>query len=135
MSEQIRNIASVAADLKILVVEDNAMNQKLARAVLGRLGYTAHIVADGYEALAAIERAAYDAVLMDMQLPGMDGVETTRAIRARGHRVHQPRIIAMTANALLSDRARCLAAGMDDYVSKPVAWQALEEALRAAARD
>ena len=114
--------------LRILVAEDNAINQKLALLLLERLGYRADVAANGQEVLAALERQSYDVVLMDVQMPEMDGLETTRQIRRTGT-VHQPRIIAMTANAMHGDREECLAAGMDDYVAKPIRAQELMRAL------
>jgi signal transduction histidine kinase/CheY-like chemotaxis protein/HPt (histidine-containing phosphotransfer) domain-containing protein len=115
--------------LRILLVEDNAINQELALALLDRLGYRADVAGNGLEALDALVRRAYDVVLMDVQMPQMDGLEATREIRARGAALRQPRIVAMTANAMQGDRERCLAAGMDDYVSKPIQVDALVQAL------
>ena len=105
--------------LRILVAEDNPVNQRVVLRMLERFGYHADLAVDGARAVAAATRAHYDVVLMDVQMPGMDGLEATRRIRdaCAGH---QPRIIAMTANAMDGDRERCLDAGMDDYLSKPV---------------
>jgi signal transduction histidine kinase/HPt (histidine-containing phosphotransfer) domain-containing protein/BarA-like signal transduction histidine kinase len=119
--------------LSILLAEDNQMNQKVALLILEQLGYRADLAADGPEAIQAVERKPYDVILMDVQMPKMDGLAAARAIRARGASVHQPRIIAMTANALRGDREVCLAAGMDDYISKPIVRQQLMDALHAAA--
>jgi two-component system sensor histidine kinase/response regulator len=114
---------------RILVVEDNEVNQLVAREMVAKLGYQADVVADGAEAASATAARSYAAVLMDCHMPVMDGFEATKAIRARGdHPVHLP-IIAMTAGAQDEDRERCLAAGMDDYLSKPVDLAALDEAL------
>jgi two-component system sensor histidine kinase/response regulator len=119
-------LAEHAERRRILVVEDNSVNQKLAVRMLEKLGYRPEIVENGQEALAALEVGAYDAVLMDCQMPVMDGFEATAAIRrneAAGKRYagigHLP-VIAVTANAMQGDRERCLAAGMDAYLAKPI---------------
>ncbi len=106
--------------LKILVAEDNAINQKVLKQMLSHLGYRADVAGNGVEALDALERQSYDVVLMDVQMPEMDGLEATRRLRARYGPQGLPRVIAMTANAMPGDRENCLAAGMDAYVSKPV---------------
>jgi CheY-like chemotaxis protein len=116
--------------LNILLAEDNAINQKVACSVLERLGYRADVVSDGSEALTAVQRGHYDVVLMDVQMPEMDGLEATRRIRDSLPAASQPRIVAMTANALQGDREECLAAGMDDYISKPFQPNDLMAALR-----
>ena len=122
--------------LRILLAEDNAVNQKLALRLLERLGYRADLAANGVEAIRAVERQAYDVVLMDVQMPEMDGLEATRQIRARWAEGERPRIVALTANALAEDRAACLEAGMDDYLAKPIRVEELVAALeRCAAQE
>ncbi len=115
--------------LRILLAEDNLVNQKVALMLLERLGYRADVAANGREVLNALQRQSYDVILMDVQMPEMDGLEATRRVRAEVERYRQPRIIAMTANALQGDRERCLEAGMDDYISKPVQIRELVAAL------
>jgi len=115
--------------LHILLVEDNRVNQKVALRLLERLGYGADVAANGVECLENLRRQHYDLVLMDMQMPIMDGLEATRQIRSQFAKDQQPRIVAMTANAMQGDRERCLKAGMDDYISKPVKWESLVEAI------
>ena len=121
---------------RILVAEDNAVNQILIRAILDRMGHFCDVVADGIEAVRQVQSAHYDLVLMDMQMPEMDGLAATREIRRLEAAAGAPRlsIVAMTANAMAEDRAACLAAGMDDYVSKPIDVQRLASAIDAAAR-
>ncbi|MEC4717671.1 response regulator [Noviherbaspirillum sp. CPCC 100848] len=116
--------------LNILVAEDNTINQKVVRQLLVHLGYRADVVANGVEALDALERQSYDVVLMDVQMPEMDGLEATRRLRQR-FGGGGPRVIAMTANAMPGDREKCLAAGMDDYVPKPVELDDVRAALMA----
>jgi CheY-like chemotaxis protein len=106
--------------LHILLADDNVVNQKVGTRVLERLGYRADLAANGLEVLQAMHRQEYDLILMDVQMPEMDGIETTHQIRANWPPVKQPRIIAMTAYAQVSDRKRFLDEGMDDYLSKPV---------------
>ncbi|MGH7354500.1 MAG: PAS domain S-box protein [Candidatus Rokuibacteriota bacterium] len=115
--------------LRILVAEDNVVNQKLALRLLGQLGYRADVAGNGIEAIEAIERQTYEVVLMDVQMPEMDGFESSREINRRWPRGGRPRIVAMTANAMQGDRELCLAAGMDDYVSKPIRVEELVAAL------
>ena len=114
--------------LRILLAEDNAVNQKLAIRLLQQLGYGADVAGNGLEAIEALERSTYDLVLMDVQMPELDGLEATRRIRARWPH-DGPRIAAMTANAMAGDRELCLAAGMDDYISKPIRPAELEAVL------
>ena len=115
--------------LKILIAEDNLVNQQLAIQFLQRMGYRADVVGNGQEALQALARQSYDVVLMDVQMPEMDGLSATRAICDRYSVAERPYIIAMTANAMQGDRDRCLAAGMNDYVSKPIHVPQLVDAL------
>jgi CheY-like chemotaxis protein len=106
------------------------MNQKVALRLLERLGYGADVVSNGLEALGAVERQPYDVVLMDVQMPELDGLDASRQICERRPPSSRPRIIAMTANAMPEDREACLAAGMDDYLAKPIRADELAEALR-----
>jgi signal transduction histidine kinase/DNA-binding response OmpR family regulator/HPt (histidine-containing phosphotransfer) domain-containing protein/PAS domain-containing protein len=115
--------------LRILLAEDNATNQKLALRLLARMGYHADVAANGLEVMEALGRQPYDVVLMDVQMPEMDGLEATRTLRRELPKMRQPHVIAMTANAMQGDREMCLAAGMDDYVSKPIRIEELVEAL------
>jgi PAS domain S-box-containing protein len=118
--------------LRILLAEDNTVNQKLALHLLKRMGYRADLAANGLEVLQALQRQDYDVILMDVQMPDMDGLQATRAIHERWEASHHPCIVAMTANAMQGDREECLAAGMDDYLTKPIQVQALQEALERA---
>ena len=115
--------------LRILLAEDNLVNQKLALRLLGQMGYSADVVANGMQAVQSIEQRTYDLVLMDVQMPEMDGLEASRRITAQWKLGERPRIVAMTANAMQGDREECIAAGMDDYVTKPIRVEALVEAL------
>lgn len=117
--------------LQILIAEDNPLNQQLAKRMMEKLGYRADIVCNGQEALRAISQAHYDMILMDCQMPAMDGYQTTRQIRQQERQRRQKHlpIIAMTADALDGDRQRCLESGMDDYISKPIDLKLLAEAI------
>ena len=114
--------------LRILLAEDNVVNQKLAVRILERMGYRADIASNGLEAIESIERQVYDVILMDVQMPEMDGLDATRNIRKLTEAT-QPHIIAMTANAMEGDREMCLAAGVNDYISKPIRVNELVDAL------
>ncbi|MCC6297959.1 MAG: GAF domain-containing protein [Anaerolineales bacterium] len=119
--------------LKILLAEDNAVNQKLALRLLEQMGYRADVASNGLEAVESVARQKYDVILMDVQMPEMDGLEATRQIVKRWSKIH-PRIIGLTANALEGDRELCLAAGMADYISKPIRVNELVDALARAGR-
>ncbi|MCE0499232.1 MAG: response regulator [Methylacidiphilales bacterium] len=114
--------------VRILLAEDNRINQKVALGLLQNLGYTADTALTGIEVLVALKEKEYDIILMDCQMPELDGYETTRRIRATPS-LSSPRIIAMTANAMRGESDRCLSAGMDDYLSKPVRLEALRDAI------
>ncbi|MFH0803358.1 MAG: response regulator [bacterium] len=115
--------------LQILIVDDNELNRELALAILEQLGYHADVAENGYEAVQAVKRQPCDVVLMDVEMPEMDGIEATRVIRRELETASQPSIIAMTAADIQDDRERCLKAGMNDYISKPIIVQQLIEAL------
>ncbi len=115
--------------LRILIAEDNIINQKIAVRILNRMGYVSDVVSNGSEAVEAIRARPYDLVLMDVQMPEMDGLEATRCIRKDPSIGSQPIIISMTANAMLGDRERCLQAGMDDYISKPIIVEEMQWAI------
>src|SRR5581483_11148440 len=115
--------------LRILLAEDNVVNQKVALRLLAQMGYRADVAANGLEAIEAVARQTYDVVLMDVQMPELDGFEASREIN-RCWREARPRIVAMTANAMQGDRELCAAAGMDDYVAKPIRIEELVAALR-----
>ena len=118
--------------MRVLLVEDNVVNQKVALNMLARLGLGADVAHNGQEALEALGRSLYDVVLMDMEMPVMDGLTATRAVRETLGPSQQPRIIALTANAMDGDAEACLEAGMDDYLSKPIRLTSLREALQRA---
>ncbi len=121
--------APAATAIRLLIAEDNLVNQKVAAHILERLGYRADIVSNGVEALAQLQRQAYDVILMDVQMPEMDGLTTTQQIHERYLPEERPYIIALTANALTGDREHYLASGMDDYLSKPIRLEDVQEAL------
>jgi signal transduction histidine kinase/ActR/RegA family two-component response regulator len=120
--------------LRVLVAEDNGVNQKVALAMLRHLGYRADLAADGVEAVEAVRRVPYDLVFMDLQMPELDGIDATKQIIAEHPPGRRPTIVALTANAFDEDREACLAAGMDDYLSKPLKTETLEAALQRAHR-
>jgi CheY-like chemotaxis protein len=121
--------------IRILVAEDNPENQTVARRILERQGYGVTLANDGEEALAALRQQRFDLVLMDMQMPNMDGLTATKLIRAGDDGIDPTvPVVAMTAHALPSDRERCLAAGMDDYLAKPISMQLLLEMVERMAR-
>jgi CheY-like chemotaxis protein len=115
--------------LRILVAEDNPVNQKVALRLLEKIKYQADVAGDGIQVLDALRRQSYDVVLMDVQMPRMDGLEATRAIRRQWPGTSGPVVIAMTANAFQDDREECLAAGMDDYLPKPIRITELQAIL------
>jgi CheY-like chemotaxis protein len=119
---------------RILIAEDNRVNQKLAVALLSKAGYTCDVAENGRGALVALATSRYDAVLMDCHMPEMDGFEATEALRRRETGSDRTLVIALTAGALPEDRARCFAAGMDDYLTKPVSSETLLAALDRHAR-
>lgn len=123
---------SNAAPAAVLLAEDDDINQVVAQGMLEQLGYTVDIASDGIEAVDTLRRRSYDVVLMDCGMPRLDGFATTAHIRTMEGDGHHTPIIAMTAAALDSDRQRCLAVGMDDYLAKPVTIDALADALRRA---
>jgi CheY-like chemotaxis protein len=131
-----REIATPAKDhlLAILLAEDNPVNQKVALSMLKRLGYKADVAANGFEVLKSLEVRAYDVILMDIQMPEMDGLDVTRCIRKRKEITEQPCIIAMTAYALEGDRQECLDAGMNEYLRKPIQIGELKLALEMCSR-
>jgi CheY-like chemotaxis protein len=126
------SVQPVASSLRILLAEDNIINRKLALAALAQMGCGADVAVDGHEALKAAMEIRYDIILMDVQMPDMDGLEATRRIRKWEKESGTPpvRIIALTANALAGDRDICLKAGMNDYLSKPIRLESLRTALR-----
>ena len=116
--------------LRILLAEDNRVNQKFALLMLRKFGYQADVAINGVQVLQALHHQPYDVVLMDIEMPEMDGLTATRHICQTWSAGDRPRIIALTAYALQEDREKCLAAGMDDYVTKPICWSELIKALQ-----
>lgn len=115
--------------VRVLLADDNPINQKVGLSVLQKLGYRADIANNGLEVLQSLEQKPYDILFLDVQMPEMDGLETTRRIAERWPADKRPRIIAMTGNALIGDREKCLEAGMDDYITKPIRIADLQTAL------
>ena len=123
-------VSATAKTVRVLLAEDNLVNQKVALHMLAALGYRADLAANGLEVIEALDRQAYDIILMDVQMPEMDGLEAARRIVARQpDPTKRPWIIALTANAVQGDRDICLAAGMDDYISKPIKKDELAAAM------
>jgi CheY-like chemotaxis protein len=125
--------------LRLLVAEDNLANQRVAALLLGALGYDIEIVDNGQRALDAVAAARaggqpFDVLVLDVQMPVMGGLEVSQRLREQYRPAERPWIVAMTANTMLGDREECLAAGMDDYLSKPIRAAALRDALRSAAQ-
>lgn len=121
--------SSSSKHIRILVAEDNLINQKVVMGMLEKHGYRVDVVSDGTEAVEAADTMPYDIILMDMQMPIMDGIQATKAIRAMKHQGHRVPIIALTANVQESDRKKCLAAGMNGFLCKPVRWKNLIESI------
>jgi CheY-like chemotaxis protein len=123
-------VSATAKTMRVLLAEDNLVNQKVALHMLAALGYRADLAANGLEVIQALDRQTYDVILMDVQMPEMDGLETARRIVDRQpDRTKRPWIIALTANAVHGDRDICLDAGMDDYISKPITKEELAAAM------
>lgn len=116
--------------VKIMIAEDNLVNQKIAEKLFKKLGYQVNIVNNGIEALDSLKQEMYDVIFMDIQMPELDGIETTKAIYQEWGETNRPYIIALTANAMPSDRDKCLSVGMDDYISKPVKIEKIVESIQ-----
>jgi CheY-like chemotaxis protein len=115
--------------LRILVADDNLVNQKVSQALLDKLGYRANVVSNGLEVLHALELQPYDLVFLDVQMPEMDGCSAAREILRRWSEEDRPRLVALTGAAMLGDREKCMEAGMDDYISKPIRIVDLRSAI------
>ncbi len=114
---------------RVLLVEDNLVNQKVAKLTLERLGYQVDIASDGFQAIEAAEKGNYEIICMDVSMPGMDGIEATRRIRKLATNTATAKIVAMTGHAFVEDRNRCLDAGMDHFISKPFDLFELKQTL------
>ncbi|MCH9030550.1 MAG: response regulator, partial [Bacteroidetes bacterium] len=118
--------------LRILIADDNVINQKVAERMLQKMGYRPDIVSNGLEILQALEQAPYDLIFIDVHMPEMDGLEATRRICDKYNKDNRPLLVAMTADAMPGDKEKCIEAGMDDYICKPVKIPELEKALKKA---
>ena len=127
---QLDSLLATRHPLRILLAEDNVVNQKLALRLLQQMGYRADLASNGVEAIESVERQTYDVVLMDVQMPEMDGPEASRRIKVKWPPTARPRIVAMTANAMQGDREECLAAGINHCVTQPICVDALVAAPR-----
>ena len=116
--------------MQILLAEDNAINRKMTLRILARMGYLADVALNGLEVMSALKKQSYDLILMDVQMPEMDGIQATQWIRRESEIPRQPRIVALTANARIEDRDACLEAGMDDFLSKPIKVEHLVAVLK-----
>jgi CheY-like chemotaxis protein len=127
--ENVRNLPGFGCEPAVLLAEDNTVNQKIAVALLKKLGCSVQVAVDGEEAISLWSRGHFDCILMDCQMPRMDGYQATTEIRKLGGNGMRIPIIALTANAMAGDRERCLAAGMDDYLTKPLRFEELGRVL------
>ncbi len=129
MEQTFQHPSQASPPLKVLVVDDNIINQKVAAKMLERLACSVDVVSDGQQAVDAVKRQPYDLVLMDVQMPVMDGLDATKNIRTMEGELRHTIIIAVTANAIQGDRERCLASGMDDYLPKPIKQQDIQSMI------